>query len=136
MRVPSSYAGGVRSVGRRLLRLVPELPSALRRALLLALARAPLVIGLPLVVRALFDDALTGRRGGAVVWLGTAVFGLYVADAGVAYVIRRLAARFGLQAVARVRRDIAVRLYSLPRSWHDDQDPGLLHALVVHDAER
>src|SRR5947209_1992299 len=108
----------------------------LRRAVVLAGLRVPLVVAVPLIVRQLFDRAIPDGRSGMIVGLGLALLAAYVVDGVVALTIRRGAARFATAAVANVRTNLAVRVYALPRSWHDAQDPGVLHAVTMNDAER
>jgi ATP-binding cassette subfamily B protein len=116
--------------------LLPGLDRAIRSAAVLALLRAPVLVAVPLSIREIFDHAIPAEDGEAVVRLGVVMLVLYVVDAVVLMVVRRRASRFAVDGVARVRHDLVARLYALPRSWHDAQDAGLLHAALVHDCER
>ena len=105
-------------------------------SVVLAFLRAPVVAAIPLAVRQAFDHAIPEDDAGAVVAIGLFVMAVSLVDAALALVLRRTAARLAIAAVAGVRQRITVRLYALPRSWHDAQDPGMLHAMIVHDCER
>jgi ABC-type multidrug transport system fused ATPase/permease subunit len=117
-------------------RLVPGIGRAVALAGILAVLRAPVFVAVPWAVRQIFDDAIPHRDGRQIVWLGIAMLVLYLLDALVLHALRRRAARFATEAVARVRQELAVRLHALPRSWHDSQDPGVLHSVTVQDTER
>src|SRR5437660_187899 len=106
------------------------------RAIALASLRVPAIVVVPLIVRQVFDEAIPRGDGRAITVLGIGLFVAYAADAAIANVTRRRAATFASQAVADLRTNLAVHVYSLPRSWHDDQDPGVLHAITMNDAER
>ena len=93
-------------------------------------------MGVGLLVRRAFDDAIPDDDVGALVAIGAAILVLALLSAAVAAWTRRLVLGAVKDAIARLRIALLERLNTLPAAWFDRQDAGTLHATVVQDTER
>jgi ABC-type multidrug transport system fused ATPase/permease subunit len=120
----------------RLRRLVGGAGRLLAVAALIAAAQSALLAPIALLVRRVFDTWIPHHDTRAIVLASLGMLALFTGSALLGYASRRLALREVKAAVARLRHDLMAQVYALPRSWHDRQDAGHLHATIVNDTER
>jgi ATP-binding cassette subfamily B protein len=102
----------------------------------LSLVQALLVIPIGLLLRYVFDDTIPHKQTGELVEIGVALVALALAAAALALWTRYLVLGATKRAVTELRARLLERLHTLPSSWADRHDAGLLHATVVQDSER
>jgi ABC-type multidrug transport system fused ATPase/permease subunit len=111
-------------------------PRRLLISLAISLAQTALLVPVPLIIRHVFETDLPRGDSGGVVVDGAIVLALYLASSAFGLWGRWTVLVITKRAVAELRRSLVVKLYALPRSFHDRTDSGVLHATVVQDSER
>jgi ATP-binding cassette subfamily B protein len=121
---------------RSLVRLLSQSPRLFALAVLTAAVQAALLLPVAALIRHLIDTDVPQGDDGAIVVGGALILALYLASNALRLVSIVLVGRTAKDGVTRLRRDLFERLYSLPPAWHDKQEAGRLHSVVVHDSER
>jgi ATP-binding cassette subfamily B protein len=102
----------------------------------LGLLQAASVIPLAYLLRLMFNDAVPHHDRGEIVLLGLGMAALAMLSATIAAWSQRAGSRLARTVVAKLRRDLLLRLYAQPSSWHDRRDPGVLQLTVIQHTER
>jgi len=121
---------------RRYLRLFDGARNLLMASLLLSLVQSACLIPIPLVIKHVFDADLHRGDATGVAIGGAIVIVLYLVSSVLALWTRYTVLRASKSAIARLRCELLEKIYSLPRSFHDRFDSGVLHATIVQDSER
>jgi ATP-binding cassette subfamily B protein len=123
----------VRQLVRRLAR---ESPRLLITGVATAAGQSALLVPIALLIRDVFDHAIGHRDSSTIVLDGVLVLLLYAAAAGLGYFSRVAALRSTTAAGARLRGELIAKVQALPQGWHDRQEAGMVHSLIVQDSQR
>jgi ABC-type bacteriocin/lantibiotic exporter with double-glycine peptidase domain len=124
----------------RLLADIPDLIEKVGRrslvASVFAVAQSLFLLPVALLVRHIFDYDVKHNDELAVLGEGALIALCYAASAMTSIATRAYAARVTKEAVSVLRRDLIEKLCGLPLSWHDRNDSGTVHSVVIQDCER
>lgn len=95
-----------------------------------------LVIPLGLLVRFAFDRAVPAGDIASLVLIAVGIVALHLVGGAVVLWSRSVAIRITKAAVARLREELIVRIYALPRATMLHEDVGRTHSVVVRETER
>lgn len=127
-------------MGRNELRALWHLLRGRRVRLLLGVLalglQAALLLPITLLVHDIFAVQIPASNSRAVLLSGLGILGLYAAAAVLSLGARRLILVALFESVAALRVQVFTRLHDLPLSWHEQQDVGRLHSMLVLDGER
>jgi ABC-type bacteriocin/lantibiotic exporter with double-glycine peptidase domain len=89
-----------------------------------------------LVFRHTFDDTIPKGQTGELLAIGGALVVLALASTALSLLTRYLVLSATKTAVLELRLALLARIQTLPASWADRNETGLLHATIVQDSER
>jgi ABC-type multidrug transport system fused ATPase/permease subunit len=121
---------------RLLRRLAAEAPGLLATGVATAVAQAALLLPVAHVVRQIFDSDLPERDTQGIVLHGLLIMALYAATAVLGFASRVATLGPATRAAARLREDVVAKVHDLSQEWHDRQRAGLVHSMLVQDAQR
>jgi ABC-type multidrug transport system fused ATPase/permease subunit len=104
--------------------------------LALAFAQPLALIPIPWLAKRAFDEFIPAGNVSALVLLGGAILALQLANAGLALWARRVTLAVSKRAIARMREDLVLKFYALPRTFLAETDRSALHTRAVEDTER
>jgi ABC-type multidrug transport system fused ATPase/permease subunit len=126
----------VNGPARRLLKLLRLSRGRLALTILLGLAQAASVIPIALLLRLMFNHAVPSHDRGEILLLGAAMVLLAILTAAIAAAAQRAGSRTARSVIGKLRRELLLRLYAQPMSWHNRSDPGVVQLTVVQHTER
>ena len=95
-----------------------------------------LLIPVALLVRHAFDRAVPAGDVAALGWIALGIVALHVASGAILLWSRAIALRVTKEMIGRLRGDLVLKIYALPRGTVLGADIGKTHAVIVHDTER
>jgi len=101
-----------------------------------ATVQAVSLVPIALLVRHAFDQSIPNGDTAEVTLIGVAALGLYLFSASLGLWARAISLRATKGSVTRLRGELLVKLYALPRSWFDRRDAAKVHGTIVQDSER
>ncbi len=93
-------------------------------------------VGIPLLARDALDGAIPAKAFGRLALAGAGIAALYLLNGAIGVGLRWVALKSARAAAARLRNDAVDAILSRSRAWHAQQDPALLHTVIVQDTER
>lgn len=102
----------------------------------LALGQSAALAPIAPLVRYAFDQVLPTRDVARLVLLGVAMLALYLTGLGTALGGRIITNRVVKRAITRLRHELLLTIYALPRDEYIHIDQALLHTRIVQDSER
>jgi ABC-type multidrug transport system fused ATPase/permease subunit len=105
-------------------------------SVVISIVQSLLLLPIGILVGRIFDVVLpAGDIRGLVATCG-AVLALYLTSGALALGTRHITLRTTKIAIMALREELIGKLYTLPRSFHDEADNAHLHTVVVQDSER
>ena len=102
----------------------------------IAAAQSLLLLPILLLVRYSVDHAIPRREFGLLVAIGGGIFALRALNGAVTLWLRSKYIHEIKQAILRLREDLLLRLYALPRAAYTQLDLDTTHARIVLDTDR
>lgn len=102
----------------------------------LALGQSAALAPIAPLVRYAFDQVLPTRDITRLILLGLAMLALYLSGLGTALWGRIIINRVVKRAITRLRHELLLTIYSLPRDEYIHIDQAILHTRIVQDSER
>jgi ATP-binding cassette subfamily B protein len=84
----------------------------------------------------MFNHAVPSHDRGEILLLGAAMVLLAILTAAIAAAAQRAGSRTARSVIGKLRRELLLRLYAQPMSWHNRSDPGVVQLTVVQHTER
>jgi len=121
---------------RRYMLLLDGAHGLLAASLLTSLAQSACLIPIPLLIKHVFDVDLHNHDAAGVAVDGAIVLVLDLVSSLLALWTRVTVLKAIKRAISRLRCALLAKIYALPLSFHDRNDPGELHGTIVQDSER
>jgi ABC-type multidrug transport system fused ATPase/permease subunit len=102
----------------------------------LALGQSAALAPIAPLVRYAFDQILPTRDVGRLILVGAAMLALYLTGLGTALWGRIISNRVVKRAITRLRHELLLTIYALPRDEYIHTDLTILHTRIVQDSER
>ncbi|MGR3821022.1 MAG: ABC transporter ATP-binding protein [Salipiger marinus] len=87
------------------------------------------------MMKPMFDQVLVGGSESALIWVGFAIFGIFMARALASIVQKVLLTRVSQLTVADIRNDLLAHLMTLDGAFHQKHGPGYLMQRVEGDVD-
>ena len=108
----------------------------LAACLLLGVLQSAGLVPMAWLIRRAFDQDIPSHNIRVLVLNAGGILALTLLTSALSLLTRLISLRITKEIVARIRRDVIQRIYSLPRSFHDAADRGALHNLIVQDTQQ
>src|SRR4026207_1540450 len=105
-------------------------------AIVAAVLQSLLILPIGLLVKRAFDVDIPNKNGTGLAILGFAVLGLFLSEAAVRLLVRKLVVGITKTAVMRMRHELITRSYTLSRAFFSEADLSQLHTNLTQDTER
>ena len=105
-------------------------------AIVAAVLQSLLILPIGLLVKRAFDVDIPSKNGTGLAILGFAVLGLFLSEAAVRLLVRKLVVAITKTAVMRMRHELILRSYTLSRAFFNSADLSQLHTNLTQDTER
>lgn len=101
-----------------------------------SIAQSAALFPILLLVRYGFDVLIPGKKISLLVFVGIAIFSLYIINIGMTLWIRYIILKITKESIQLFRVELLKKFYAFSRSYYGKADRSQLHSIVVQDTRR